>query len=156
MPEDLFSELDLGEALQATLVLSFKAQGTVHKGYPAKMDTHTADEIGSVSEAGVGDKAIGVFLKDAVADEMVAVLLIGVVKVTGSGSITIGSAVKAATGGKVAAAVRTVSIPTGGTTVTSTSAQPSMTVEAGVAFGFALQTFANGDEGLIAVGMGMP
>ena len=156
MAVDLFPELDIGEALQAKLVLSFKAQAAVHKGYPAKMDTHTAGEIGSVSEAGVGEKAIGIFMKDADADEMVAVLLIGVVKVTASGSITIGSAVKPATGGKVAAALRTVTIPTGGTTVTSTSAQPSMTVESGIAFGFALQTFANLDTGLIAVGMGMP
>jgi len=148
---DLFSELATGEALQTQLVLSFKAQATITKGQAVKMSTHTAGEIGSVAVAGAGDKAIGVALLTVVENEYVPVLLIGVVKVTAAGAITIGASVKAAANGAVAAAVRAVSIPSGTVSVTSTSAQPSMNVEGGLAFGFALQTFADGDTGLIFV-----
>jgi len=149
---DLFSAVEVGEAVKTDAQMSFKAQASITKGQAVKMSTHTAGAIGSVTVAGAGDKAIGIALKSAGAGEYVPVLLQGIVKVTGSGAITIGSAVKSGASGVVAAAVRTVTIPTGSTAVQSTSAQPSMTVEAGVAFGFALQTFADGDTGLIYVG----
>lgn len=154
---DLFSELDVGEALEAQLVLSFKSEAAIAKGSPVKMSTHTAGEIGSVAGCSAGDKAIGIAMRAAAAaGEYIPVLIVGVVKVTADGAISVGNPVKAAGADKVAEAVRTVTIPSGATTVTSTSAQPSMTVESGIAFGFALQTFADGDTGLIAVGMGMP
>jgi len=153
---DLFSDIAVGEALQEILTLSFKAQAAITKGQAVKMSTHTAGEVGNVTVAGAGDKAIGIALKTVSANEYVPVLMVGVAKVTGSGAISIGAAVKSGANGVVAAAVRTVTIPSGGTAVTSSSAQPSMTVEAGIAFGFSLQTFADGDTGLIAVGMGMP
>jgi hypothetical protein len=149
---DLFSTVEVGEAVKTEAQMSFKAQASITKGQSVKMSTHTAGEIGSITVAGAGDKAIGVALKSASAGEYVPVLLQGIVKVTGSGAITIGAAVKSGASGVVAAAVRTMTIPSGETTVTSSSAQPSMTVEAGVAFGFALQTFADGDTGLIYVG----
>lgn len=156
MPADLFPDIDFGEALQATLVLSFEAQDVVHKGCPVKLDTHISEEIGTASEAGYNDKAIGVFLKDAAAGEMVPVLIIGIVKVQANGDIPVGSAVKASVNRRIQSALSFVRIPTGGITVTSTSAQPTMTVESGLAFGFALQTFTDLDDGLIAIGMGMP
>jgi len=150
---DLFPALALGDALDETqaLIIDFKAQNAITKGQAVKMSTHTSGELGSVDVAGAGDKAIGVALKTVVAGDPVAVLVKGATKVTASGAITIGSAVKAGASGVVVAAVNTVTIPSGGTTVTSTSANPSMTVEAGIAFGIALQTFANGDTGLILV-----
>jgi len=149
---DLFSAVEVGEAVKVDAQMSFKAQAAVTKGQAVKMSTHTAGAIGSVTVAGAGDKAIGVAMKTVAAGEYVPVLLQGIVKVTASGAITIGNAVKSGALGVVVAAVRTVIIPSGSTTVTSSSAQPSMTVEAGVAFGFALQTFADTDTGLIYVG----
>jgi len=149
---DLFSAVEVGEAVKTDAQMSFKAQAAITKGQAVKMSTHTAGEIGNITVAGAGDKAIGIALKSADAGEYAPVLLQGIVKVTGSGSISIGAAVKSGASGVVVAAVRTVTIPSGGTTVTSTSAQPSMTVEAGLAFGFALQTFGDGDTGLIYVG----
>ena len=148
---DLFSAVEVGESVKTEAQLSFKAQSAITKGQAVKMSTHTAGAIGSVATAGAGDKAIGVAQKSVAAGKYVPVLLKGIVKVTGSGAITIGAAVKSGASGVVAAAVRTVTIPSGATTVTSSSAQPSMTVEAGIAFGFALQTFADGDTGLIYV-----
>ena len=122
---DLFSAVELGEAIKIDAQMSFKAQANITKGQAVKMSTHTAGVIGSVTVAGAGDKAIGVALKTVNANEYVPVLLQGIVKVTASGAITIGAAVKSGASGVVAAAVRTVTIPTGATAVTSTSAQPA-------------------------------
>jgi len=151
---DLYSQADLGENIGPGTALSFKAQNAITKGQAVKMSTHTAGEIGSVDVAGAGDKAIGVAIKDTAAGGYVPVLVQGgPVKVTAGGAISIGAPVKAGATGKVVAAVRTVTIPSGATTVTSTSAQPSMNVEAGLAFALALQTAAaDGDTFLILVG----
>jgi len=150
---DLFPALALGDALDESqaFIMDFKAQASITKGQAVKMSTHTAGEVGSVTVAGAGDTAVGIALKTVSAGEYVTVLLKGVVKVTASGAVTIGTDVKSGANGVVVAAVKTVTIPTGATAVTSTSAQPSMTVEAGIAFGVALQTFADGDTGLILV-----
>lgn len=148
---DQFPDCDLGQSVSEVYRLSFKCESAVAKGACVKMDTHTAGEVGSISTAGAGDKPIGVALRAGEAGDFIPVLVAGIVKVTASGSISLGAAVKAAANGKVQAAVNTVTIPSGGTTVTSTSAQPSMTVESGIAFGVALQTFANNDTGLVAV-----
>jgi len=149
---DLFSAVEVGEAVKVDAQMSFKAQSAITKGQAVKMSTHTSGAIGSVATAGASDKAIGVAMRTAAASEYVPVLLRGIIKMTASGAITIGASVKSGASGVASAAVRTVTIPSGATTVTSSSAQPSMTVEAGVAFGFALQTFADSDTGLIYVG----
>jgi len=148
---DLFPDCDLGQSVSEVYRLSFKCESAVTKGACVKLDTHTAGEIGSISVAGAGDKPIGVALKSGDAGDYIPVLVVGVVKVTASGAISIGDPIKAAANGKVQAAVNTVTVPTGATGVTSTSAQPSMTVESGIAFGVALQTFANNDTGLVAI-----
>jgi len=148
---DLFPDADLGEAISEVYRMSFKCQSAVTKGRCVKLDTHTDGEIGSISEAGAGDKVIGVAMRSGEAGEYIPVLIIGIIKVTASGAISLGAPVKAAANGKVQAAAETVTIPSGATTVTSTSAQPSMTVEGGIAFGVALQTFSDGDTGLVAI-----
>lgn len=148
---DLFPDADLGEAISEVYRMSFMCQSAVTKGRCVKLDTHTASEIGSISEAGAGDKVVGIAMRSGEAGEYIPVLIMGIIKATASGAITLGTAVKAAANGKVQTAAETVTIPSGATTVTSTSAQPSMTVEAGIAFGVALQTFADGDTGLIAI-----
>ncbi|MEM3383856.1 MAG: hypothetical protein QW698_07465 [Nitrososphaerales archaeon] len=82
-----------------------------------------------------------------------SVILFGVVKVRFGGACSRGAPVKAGSDGKFVAAVNTVSIPSGATQVLSTSAQPSMTVEAGIACGIALDNIAaDGDDGLILFG----
>ncbi|MGB9660363.1 MAG: hypothetical protein ACPLY9_07630 [Nitrososphaerales archaeon] len=82
-----------------------------------------------------------------------SVILFGITKVTFGGAVARGTPVKAGSNGKFVQAVNTVTIPSGSTAVTSTSAQPSMTVEAGIACGIALDNIANdGDTGLILFG----
>jgi len=127
---DLFSDIALGEALVEILTLSLKAQGAITKGDLVKMDAHTAGEIGSVSKVtGTDDKAVGIALKSVSAGEYVSVCCIGIVKVTGSGAITLGTFVKTAA--------------PGGSYVMSAASLTVGTV------GKALQTFSDGDTGLI-------
>jgi len=130
---DLFSAVELGEAVKTEAQMSFKAQSAITKGDVVKMDTHTAGAIGSVSKVtGTDDKPIGVAQKSVSAGEYVPVLIAGIIKVTGSGAITLGTWVKTAA--------------PGGSYVMTTA---SLTVGC---LGKALQTFANGDTGLILLG----
>ena len=85
------------------------------------------------------------------AGEYLPVLVRGKVKLTAAGAISVGAAVKAAGSGKVQAAASTVTVPTGSTTVVSTSAQPSMTVESGIAFGVALQSASADGDTILAI-----
>jgi len=149
---DKFTHVELGEAVVSVCSQSFKCESAVTKGQVVKLDTHTDDELGSVSPAGAGDKAEGVALKTGAAGEYIPVLQIGKVKVTGGGAITLGGKIKAGAAGKVVAAVTTVTIPTDSTAVLSTSAQPSMNVEGGLAFGHAEQTIgADGDTLVVSI-----
>ena len=150
---DLFPALALGDCLDEAqaVVVSMKVGATVTKGQTLKPHTHTSGELCSVQPADLGDKALGVALKGGAVGEVIPVLLKGGVKVTGSGAITMGAPVKSGAAGVVVAAVNTVTIPSGATAVTSSAAQPSITVESGIAFGLAMQTFADGDTGLILV-----
>ena len=101
---DLWSAIELGEALAEVLTQSFKAESDVTKGQIVVADTHTADEYASVAAGGAGAvDAVGVALQDIDAGEWGPVLLIGVVKVTASGSITAGNKVRPAATGKVQA-----------------------------------------------------
>jgi len=151
---DLFPALALGECLdllQAT-VIDAQLADVVAKGDVVARSAPISGDVDSVIQAGANAaNVIGVALKGGVAGDIVPILLNGIVKVTASGAITGGSKIKAAAAGKVQAAVVTVTIPAGATTVTSTSAQPSMTVEGGIAIGRALQTFADGDVGLVFI-----
>jgi len=148
---DLFPDVpNVGDVLIDMVSESFKAQNAITKGQLVKISTHTAGEISSVDVAGAGDKAIGMAKKTVVAGEQVPVLRLGKAKITAGGAITTGAAIKAGATGKAVAAVRTVTIPSGATTVTSTSAQPSMTVEGGLACGTANQTTAADGDTFIA------
>lgn len=140
---DLFSDApSVGDVLIDIVSESFKAQAIITKGQLVKISTHTAGEISSVDVAGAGDKAIGMAKKTVAAGEQVPVLRLGKAKITAGGAMSTGVAIKAGAAGKAVAAVRTVTIPTGATAVTSTSANPSMTVEGGLACGTANQTTA--------------
>jgi len=160
---DLYPAVEVGEAVKVDAQLSFKAQTAITKGQLVKMDTHTDGEIGSVSPAGAGDKAIGVALKSVNAGEYVPVLIRGIVKVTASGAISIGSLVKAGANGVVVAAntylayvkgTATTYVPDDSTIAgVSLAASGNIPVDGGLACGIALQTFADGDTGLIYVGV---
>ena len=148
---DLYPALALGDCLDEAQakVFNMKVGATVTKGQAVKPHTHTSGELCSVQPAGAGDKALGVALKSGAVGDSIPVLVSGIVKVTASGAITMGAPVKSGAAGVVVAAVNTVTIPSGATAVTSDVAQPSMTVESGIAFGIAMQTFADADTGLI-------
>ena len=151
---DLFPALALGDCLDEAqaVILPFKiVTSDITKGQVVKVSSHVAGELGSISVAGAGMKATGVALKGGAVGDTIPVLLSGVVKVTGKGTIPIGSSVRSDIDGVVSVAGVVVIIPPGTVAVTSDSAQPSMTVGAGIAFGVALQTFADGDTGLIVV-----
>jgi len=150
---DLYPALALGDCLDEAQakVFNMKVGATVTKGQAVKPHTHTSGELCSVQPAGAGDKALGVALKSGGVGDSIPVLVSGIVKMTASGAITMGAPVKSGAAGVVVAAVNTVTIPSGATAVTSDVAQPSMTVESGIAFGIAMQTFADADTGLILV-----
>ena len=148
---DLFPALALGDCLDESqaMVIPFKTAETITKGQLVKVSTHVAGELGSITVAAAGDKAHGVALKSGAVGDVIPVALSGAVKVTASGNILVSSPVKSGTAGVAVAALATVTIPSGSVAVTSDAAQPTMTVESGVACGIALQGFANGDTGLI-------
>ena len=150
---DLFPALALGDCLDEAQakVINIKVGATVAKGQAVKSHTHTVGELCSVQPADLGDKALGIALKGGEVGESIPVMFRGIVKMMAGGVITIGSPVKAGATGVVVVAATIVTIPTGATAVTSTSANPSITVESGIAFGIALQTFADGDTGLISL-----
>ena len=147
---DLFPALALGDCLDEAQakIFNMKVGAAVTKGQAVRSHTHTAGELCSVKPAVLGDKAFGVALKSGGVGESIPVLVSGIVKVKGSGVITMGVPVTSGDDGVVAGSVA-VTIPTGTTTVTSSSAQPTMAIRGGLAFGIALQTFADGDTGLI-------
>ena len=150
---DLFPALALGDCLdeaQATII-NMKVGAAVTKGQAVKSHTHTVGELCSVQPASLGFKALGVALKSGAVGEKIPVLVSGIVKVTASETITIGSPVRAGDAGTIAIGLYSVTIPSGTVAVTSTSAQPAMTVGGKIAFGTAVQTFADGDTGLILV-----
>ena len=153
---DYYPQADLGEMINAGPVHSFEANNPITKGQAVKFIA-VSNDLPKVDVATGVDKAVGIALKTVALGEQCPVALNGaVVKVTGSGAITAGDAVKSGAAGVVVAAVRGVAIPADSTPVLSTSAQPAMNVDAGFAFATALQTFGTGDNtGLILVG-GMP
>ena len=148
---DLFPALALGDCLDEAqaIVLPFKTAEAITKGQLVKVSTNVPGGLGSIAVAVAGDKAHGVALKSGAVGEVIPVVVLGGVKVTAGSAITVGSPVKSWTAGVAVVAVNTVTIPSGSVAVTSDAAQPTMTVESGIACGIALQGFANGDTGLI-------
>jgi len=140
----------LGEVLQAynpSEVITCKAGAAIAKGQIVKLSAAMGvDGVPTVViTAATNDFAYGVALDAAVSGAYLRVLKVGWVKITAGGAIAAGAAIKAGANGKALAAVSTVSIPSGATTVLSSSAQPSMTVESGVACGIA-ETSASADN----------
>lgn len=135
---DLWPDADLGEMISDGVVLSFEAETVVTKGQPVYL---SADM--KVSAALAAQNCIGIALKTVAIGEQVAVCVRGVVKVTAGGAITRGQAVYGgdATGRVLALADQAVN--EGGTA--------TYTIYYSRRLGFALQTFALGDEGLIMV-----
>jgi len=128
---DLYSQADLGEMINDGQVLSFEANAAITKGQAVKF-VAVAGDLPKVDVAGAGDMAVGVATKTVVQGEPCPVAGLGaIIKVTGSGVITVGGAVKSGAAGVVAA----------GTRLTDATI-----------FATALQTFADGDTGLILVG----
>lgn len=128
---DLYPALDLGEMLNEGLVLDFEANAAITKGQAVKL-VAVANDLPKVDVAGAGDMAVGVAMKTVAAGEMCPVAMAGAfIKVTGSGAITAGGAVKSGAAGVV----------TAGTRLTDATI-----------FATVLQTFADGDTGLILIG----
>ena len=131
---DLYPQADLGEMINDGRVFSFVANAAITKGQAVKF-VAVANDLPKVDVAGAGDKAVGVALKTVAAGEECPVAMSdAVVKVTGSGAITAGEPVKSAVNGVVAVGIRLTDA---------------------TIFATALQTFADGDTGLILIG-GVP
>jgi len=127
---DLYPQADLGEMINDGRVLSFEANAAITKGQSVKF-VAVASDLPKVDVAGAGDMAVGVATKNVAQGEQCPVAMDGaIIKVTGSGAITTGTAVKSGAAGVVVA----------GTRLTD-----------GTIFATPLQTFADGDTGLILV-----
>lgn len=147
---DLFSDFSLGDVVikRSSQVVEYNA--TITKGQGLNIETVNADAQAVVGVATTGEKIQYVAMFSGVDAELHEALTSGIVKITYGGAVAAGAAVKAGTVGKFVAAVRTVTIPSGTTAVLSSSAQPAMTVEAGIAAGTNLSVASNdGDTGLI-------
>lgn len=149
---DNYRTIGLGanvEGYGATILVEVAAAQTIAAGDALKL-TSTNQGFYTVSQAVAGDKARLVAMEGGSAGARIRALRNGKVKVTFGGAVSLNAAVKAGASARFVSAVLTVTIPSGATAVTSTSAQPSMTVEDGVACGICLQTIAaNGDTGIM-------
>jgi len=127
---DHFPDIDAGETLLGSIIISMKCAGSITKGDLVKMSTHTTKEIGTIAvTASTGDIPIGQALKSGSAGDYIPVLVKGVGKLMASGNITLGAMVKTAA--------------PGGQYVASTSSWAAGYV------GKALQTLSDGDTGLV-------
>jgi len=134
---DLYPAVGLGDAVFPILVIPMKCESAVTKGQVVVYNTHTAGELPSVSAAGANAESVaGVALKSGGAGEVIPVLVKGIVKVTGTGAITMGNRLVTGAAGVVAAMAAD----------TFTALQ---LISRNI--GWAMQTFASGDTGLIFV-----
>jgi|GEM_PF-2340966 hypothetical protein len=139
-----------GNAIKATLTVK-SGSSALPAGTPLKVSGANKQ----LEPAGENEKVFSILEQDFPANttKKASVILLGVTKVVFGGAVARGAPVKAGSNGKFVQAVNTVTIPSGATAVTSTSAQPSMTVEAGIACGISLDNIASdGDTGLILFG----
>lgn len=134
---DNFAKIKLGaDVLGNGFKIPGKAAAAITRGQLCKITGTDANGVPILDVAGVGDNGKFVSIETLAINEYGMFLGPGALtKVTAGGAIAIGAAVKAGAAGKVVSAVRTVTIPAGGTAVTSTSANPAMTVEGGIACG---------------------
>lgn len=131
---DLFPGLALGDALDVSqaVIVPYPCETAVVKGQVVIFVTHTTGQLPTVATAGaLAINVLGVALKTGAAGETVPVLTKGMVKVQASGGITAGVLIVS----EVTGQVQTVG---------------SNTFEKVI--GRAIQTFTNGDQGIVHIG----
>lgn len=132
---DLWPDADLGEMISDGIVFSFEAEAAITKGDPV----YLSDDMKVTKTSAGTEHAIGVALNTVAAGEFCSVCVRGVVKVTGKGAITRGGAVQAAdAASKVMALADAAAVGDVDDRIART-------------LGYAFQTFADGDTGLIYV-----
>jgi len=101
---DYYPAVAVGDAIYEILKVPMKCESAVTKGQVVVFNTHTDGELPSVSPAGAdAENVAGVALKSGSAGEVIPVLKKGIVKVTGSGAITMGNRLVTAANGQVKA-----------------------------------------------------
>jgi hypothetical protein len=135
---DLWPDAEVGEMISDGTVLSFEAETAITKG---KCVYLTADM--KVSQAASAQNCIGIALKSVEVGESCPVCVRGVVKITASGAITRGQAVYGSDIDGDPLALSDQAVDEGGTA--------KYTIYYSRRIGFALQTFADNDTGLIMV-----
>lgn len=150
MPTDFYADANVGEVVEEKpyrITEVVKYNGTVTKGDGLKISSVGSDGIPVVVQSGAGEKARFVALQSGVSGDYKEALRRGLVKVTFSTAVTVDAPVKAGASGKFAAAVRTVTVPTGGA---GTGDGGALTVEGYLSCGHArCQPTGDGDTGLI-------
>jgi len=134
---DLWPDAETGEMISDGVVISFEAAGAITKGKAVYL---SADMKVSQCTAAT-QHAVGVALKTAAQGEFCPVCVRGVVKVTAGGAISRGVQVQ------TDASANIIALADGSATYTP-SELPDRVARA---LGVALQTFANGDTGLVYV-----
>jgi len=148
---DSWAYSSLGEPVGLYDAITAKAGAAITKGQIVKLTAATDPKDGpTVQPAGAGEVAFGVAMQDIANGAIGKILKRGRVKVTAGGAISAPAFVKPGATGKVVAAVTTVTIPSGATAVTSTSAQPSMNIEGFLACGVA-ETDASADNDTLLI-----
>ena len=131
---DLWPDAEVGEMVSDGVVLSFEAASAITKGKAVYL---SADMKVSQCTA-TTQWAIGIAIKTVAVGEFCSVCMRGVVKVTADGAITRGGAVQTSADGDVIALEDAAAVGDVDDRISRT-------------LGFAVQTFANGDSGLIYV-----
>jgi len=132
---DLWPDAELGEMISDGIVLSFEATAAIMKGDPVYL---SADMKVTKTSAGT-EYAIGIALNTVAAGEFCSVCVRGMIKVTAKGAITRGGPVQAADAtSKVMALADAAAVGDVDDRIART-------------LGYAFQTFADGDTGLIYV-----
>mgnify|MGYP001063584304 FL=1 len=131
---DLWPDAEVGEMVSDGVVLSFEAASAITKGKAVYL---SADMKVSQCTA-TTQWAIGIAIKTVAVGEFCSVCMRGVVKVTADGAITRGGAVQTSADGDVIALEDAAAVGDVDDRISRT-------------LGVGLQTFANGDSGLIYV-----
>jgi len=144
---DLYPAIEIGECLDETNAEIYKTKlsGVVTKGQLVVWSTHTAGEIGSVVAAGLGASNVaGMAMKSGVSGDVIPICRKGIVKVTGSGAIPLGSKVAP---GALGVVIASALLDAPASYVEATMQTELDKIEGRV--GVAAQTFATGDIGLV-------
>jgi len=143
---DLFPALALGDVLdeENAVIIKAECESAVVKGQIVEWNTHTAGEIGSVSTAPANSKKIaGGAMKNGAAGEVIPICKVGLWKGKASGAITIGTKVVSGANGVLVASAA-LDAPASYTEAAMQAELDKTESRCGIA----VQTFADGDEGL--------